>query len=254
MSVARDDVIFFKKKCFLTAFFIVGLSLFITGCASSDVSRDVTSNIDMGVQNAKNLVDGTTSGSVADSYQNASQRAKGAMVGGAAGAVTGSVASGVGAIPGAAVGALLGASYGGYIDHNVSLEDQLRNRGANIIILGDQILIVLPSARLFEPMTPKIKTDAYSTLALAAKYINSYTSMLVKVSAHTNALGSNDVNMSLSQAQADSVAKVLQASGVNSRVLYASGYGGTHLVERNSWVWDGSDNYRIEIALEKLYV
>jgi outer membrane protein OmpA-like peptidoglycan-associated protein len=254
MSVARDGVIVSNKKCFLTAFFIIGLSMLISSCASSDVTRDVTSNVDMGVQNAKNLVDGATTGTVADSYQNASQRAKGAMVGGAAGAAAGSVAAGVGALPGAAVGALLGASYGGYIDHNVSVEDQLRNRGANIIVLGDQVLIVLPSARLFEPMTPKIKSDAYSTLELTAKYINSYTSMLVKVSAHTNALGSKDVNFSLSQAQAESVARVLEASGVSARVLYASGYGGTHLVEKNSWVWDGSDNYRIEIALEKLYV
>lgn len=254
MSVARVGVNISNKKHFITALISIGVAMLVTGCASSNVTRDVTSNIDMGVDNAKNLVDGATTGSVADSYQNASQRAKGAMVGGAAGAVTGSMASGVGAVPGAVVGAVVGASYGGYIDKNVSLEDQLRNRGANIIVLGDQILIVLPSARLFESMTSKIKPDAYSTLELTAKYINSYTKMLVKVSAHTNALGSKDVNMSLSQAQAESVSKVLQASGVNARVLYAMGYGGTHLVEKNSWVWDGSDNYRIEIALEKLYV
>ncbi|MBX3708610.1 MAG: OmpA family protein [Gammaproteobacteria bacterium] len=241
-----------KKVLFLLA--LVFCCSVLNGCASSDVSRDVTSNIDMGVQNAKDLVDGTTTGSVADSYQNASQRAKGAVLGGAAGALVGGVASGVGAVPGAAVGAVLGGSYGSYIDKNVSVEDQLQNRGATVVVLGDQILIVLPSARIFNAMSARIKPDAYSTLNLVARYINGYTKMLVKVAAYTNALGSSDVNLSLSQEQAQNVAKFLVACGLDARILYAVGYGGTHLVQKNSYVWEGSDNYRIEITLEKQYV
>jgi outer membrane protein OmpA-like peptidoglycan-associated protein len=176
------------------------------------------------------------------------------MVGGTAGAVTGSLASGVGAVPGALVGALVGASYGSYIDQHTSFDDQLRNRGANIIVLGDQILVVIPSARIFKPFSSTIKPDAYSTFKQVALFINSYDKMLVKISVHTAALGSSDVNYSLSQAQAESVSKMLQASGVDARVIYAMGYGGTHLVQRNSQTWEGNDNYRIEITLEKLYV
>lgn len=228
-------------------------SLVLCGCASSNVSRDVTSNIDDGVENAKNMVDGATESSIADSYQNASQKAKGAMLGGAAGGVTGAMSSAVGIIPGALVGAVMGASYGTYIDSNASIEDQLKNRGATLVVLGDQVLIMIPSARLFNEMSPKIKPDAYSTLNLVARYINGYTKMLVKVAAYTDALGSPDVNLSLSQEQAESVSKFLMACGMDSRVLYATGYGGTHLVQKNSYVWDGSDNYRIEITLEKLY-
>ncbi|VVC76689.1 putative lipoprotein YiaD [Aquicella siphonis] len=250
---ARVGALFSKEK--LVFFSILAMSsLVLCGCASSNVSRDVTSNIDDGVDNARNLIDGTTGGNVADSYQNASQRAKGAMLGGAAGGVTGAMSSAIGIVPGAVVGAVLGASYGGYIDNNASVEDQLQNRGATVVVLGDQILIVLPSARIFNPMSSKIKPDAYSTLNLVSKYINSYTKMLVKVAAYTGAFGSNDVNLSLSQEQAESVAKYLSAAGVNARVLYATGYGGTHLVQRNSNTWDGNENYRIEITLEKLYV
>lgn len=225
----------------------------LSACASSDVSRDAASNVNMGIENAKNLVSGVSNGNLSDSYQNASQTTKGAILGGTAGALTGALASGVGIIPGTATGAILGASYGGYIDSVTTLRDRLENRGANIIILGDQILIVVPSARLFNPMTSTIKPDAYGTLKMVSQFINSYTKMLVKVSAYTDKSGSPQIDLALSQQQAEHVAKTLLASGVDARVLYAEGYGGTNLVRMNDLQWD-SDNYRIEITLEKLYV
>lgn len=239
--------------------FLILLSLFLfvsilTGCASSKVSRNAAANVDLGVENAKNLANSTGNTSFADRYQNTSQTAKGAIIGGTVGGVTGAFSSGIGVIPGAATGALLGASYGAYIDSNANSRDQLENRGANIVVLGDQILIVIPSARLFQPMSADVKPEAYSTLQMVANYINRYTKMLVKVSAYTNDTGSERVDLALSDAQAQSVAKVLLASGVDARVLYAAGYGGTRLVTKNTLDWDESDNYRIEITLEKLYV
>ena len=226
--------------------------LFLNGCASSDVSRETASNIDMGVQNAKNLADSTADGDIADSYQNANQATKGALLAGTAGAITGTMASGVGTIAGLAVGAVLGASYGSYIDANSSLLDKLINRGANVIVLGDQVLVVIPSARLFNPMTSDIKPQAYSTLDLLAIYINSYEKTLVKVGAYTNKLGSERVNLALSDQQAKNVAKYLVRAGVDARVLYAEGYGSAHLVTKNALEWDKGDNYRIEVTLEKL--
>lgn len=233
--------------------YLIACGFILSGCASSNVTRDVSSGVDTGVQNAKNLYDGATDGDITDSYQNTSQETKGALMGGAAGAVTGVMSTSVGFVPGTLAGVILGASYGSYIDSNTSLQDQLDNRGVNIIVLGDQVLIVIPSARLFNPMSASINPSAYSTLSLVAKYINSYDKMLVKVSAYTNDLGSQSVNLSLSEQQAKAVAKYLLASGLDARLLYAAGYGGTHLVDSNKTVWDGSDNYRIEITLEKLH-
>jgi outer membrane protein OmpA-like peptidoglycan-associated protein len=227
----------------------------LCSCASSTVARDTAANVDMGVQNARNLVDGTSGGTIADTYQNFNQSTKGLILGGIAGASVGALISGgTGALQGAAVGAVLGGSYGAYIDTYTSLEDQLENRGAIIVVLGDQILIVLPSARIFRAMTPSIKSEAYSTLRLVTLYINRYTKMLVKISAYTNNVGPNSVDLSLSQQQASSVAKFLVESGLNARLVYAVGYGCTHLIQRSSSTWDDNDNYRIEITLEKLYV
>lgn len=233
--------------------FLIFSSVILFGCASSDVSRDVTSNIDVGVQHTKRMVDVSADGSIADSYQNASQRTKVALMGGAAGALTGWV-SPIGIFPGALIGAIIGASYGSYIDQNMSLEDQLRNRGATVVVIGDQILVMIPSSRIFDVRSPRIKQDAYSTLNLVIRYINEYTKMLVKVAAYTDVVGSRDANLSLTQEQAENVSRYLNAGGIDARILYAAGYGGTHLVQRNSYAWDGNDNFRVEITLEKLYV
>lgn len=233
--------------------FIIMTCFALFACASSDVTRDVSSGVDSGVQNAKNLYNSAADGDVVNSYQNASQATKGALIGGAAGAATGVASTSVGFVPGLLAGAILGASYGSYIDANSTLEDKLQNRGVAVVELGDHILIVVPSARIFNELTPTINPSAYSTLELIAQYINQQTKMLVKVSVYTNDLGSHRANLALSDAQAARVAKFLNASGLDARLLYAKGYGGTHLVEANQKVWDGSDNYRIEITLERLH-
>src|SRR5262249_10285013 len=112
---------------------------------------------------------------------------------------------------------------------------------------------VLPSARIFASRSAYIKPEAYSTLYLVTKYINRFTKILVKVAGYTADTASKDVDLSLSKEQADAVSKFLWESGLNVRLLYATGNGGIHLVTKNTFDWD-SDNYRIEITLEKLYV
>jgi outer membrane protein OmpA-like peptidoglycan-associated protein len=232
---------------------MVAVSLLLSGCASSQVTREAASNVDVGMLHTKSMVNSAANTNLADTYQNSSQAAKGAVLGGAAGAVTGYLVSGIGTLPGAAAGMILGASYGSYIDAHTTLKDKLENRGVNIIELGDQILIVIPSARIFDPRTPNVKQQAYSTLALTARYVNQFTKMLVRISVYTDATGASSVDKALSDEQAARVAKVLLDCGIDARILYAEGMGGTRLVTDNTMNWD-SDNYRIEITLEKLYV
>jgi len=232
--------------------FAVALIAQLVSCASSPVARTAASNVDTGKQNAKNLVNFDSNSSLAQTYQNTSQTTKGALLGGAAGAVAGYFVSGVGVFAGTAGGAILGASYGAYIDSLTTLQDKLENRGANVVEIGDQILIIVPSSRLFGYMSDQLQPQAYSTMDLLAQYINTFDKVLVKVSGYTNDTGSPRVDLALSQQQAKTVAKTLTLYKVDTRVLYAEGYGGTHLVAKNSNDWDNSDNYRIEITLEKL--
>jgi flagellar motor protein MotB len=237
-----------------TLLLLLTYSFILSGCAYSDVERNVTSNIDKGVENTRERVSATSEGSIADSYQNASQQTKGAILGAAGGGVTGAVISSVGILPGMLVGSIFGASYGSYIDSKATVADRLQNRGATIVVLGDHVLLVLPSARIFENMSAKIRPDAYSTLNLAALYLNGFTKTLVKIAAYTNPMRSSEIALCLSQEQAESISRYFVAEGLDARLLYAVGYGGMNPVQRESWSWQENDNYRIEITLEKEYV
>ncbi len=89
---------------------------------------------------------------------------------------------------------------------------------------------------------------------MVAELIGRYPNMTVKVSAYTNASGPERINQALSQRQAESVMKYLWRRGVDTRLISAVGYGGTHLVEKDTPDWDKGENYRIEVTLEKLPV
>jgi len=240
------------KLAWLFSLFLT-FSLLITGCASSDVSRNAAANVDQGIQNASNLVNGTAGSDIATSYQNTSQGLKGGLMGGAVGAIFGyAYPTTIGLLPGIAIGAIFGAAYGKYIDSYATPQDQLINRGVNVIQLGDQINMVVPSWRIFDAYTSSITPDSYSTLQMIANYINTYTKTLVRIAVYTADSGSPEADCAFSQQEADRVERFLIAAGVNARVLYAQGGGSTHLVSKDpEW---GGPNYRIEISFEKLYV
>lgn len=236
-----------------TAFSILLFSffLFLQGCASSNVTREANDNATVGYQRSATNFGNMGNGSLGDSYGNASQTTKGVIMGGALGAIAGGVTSGVGAVPGLAEGAILGGAYGAYIDSNTTLMDKLENRGVKVIELGDNLMLVVHSSQLFNALTSVIRPGAYSTLDLIAQYINSYTTMTVKVAAYTGKGGEDAVSYALTKEQAESVVRYLWSRGVNTRLLTAAGMGCTHVVDQNSSRWEGF-NYRIEITMEKL--
>lgn len=228
---------------------ILFIFLLLTGCASSDVSRNAASEVDNVYSSASGVKNGADP---IGAYQNANQAIKGGIIGGAAGAVAGSMSSGIGTMPGAIGGAVFGAAVGAYIDQHTSWQDRLENAGGQVIILGDQVKIIIPSSLLFHSMTSTLNASAYQTLDLVAQYLRSMTKVSIKIAAFTNATGPASINKVLSQEQADSVARTLWHSGVNARLMTAIGYGGAHLVRRNSLEWNEGENYRVEITTEKL--
>ncbi len=231
-------------------FFIMLLSLY--GCASSQVSREANDNTVVGYQNATSSFGSLGDGSFADSYENASQSLRGAAIGGTAGALAGGVIPGVGLVPGLASGAILGGAYGAYIDSRTSLNDQLENRGVKIIELGDNIMVVMHSNRVFNGMTAVIRPGAYTTLNLVGKYINGFRTMSVRVAAYTNSVGSDRINKALSKEQAESIVRYLWQQRINTRMITAAGMGGTNLVSSDTADWDAGMNYRIEITMVKM--
>ncbi|EKD54279.1 MAG: IcmN protein, OmpA family [uncultured bacterium] len=234
--------------------FLILFIFLLQGCASSNVSRGAASQFNSTVSQGSSL--NSDSLSLSESYQGTNQTTKGVLFGGAAGALAGGVTSGgAGIIPGMAGGAIFGGALGAYIDENVTLADQIINRGNQVIVLGDQVLIVLPSRNLFNDQSAVLRPYAYQTLNLVSQLISSYPNMSVKVAAYTTPIGPERINRALSAEQANAVVKYLWRTRMNTRLLYAEGYGGSNPVEKPDMSdWAGGDNYRVEITLEKLPV
>jgi outer membrane protein OmpA-like peptidoglycan-associated protein len=228
------------------------LPLFLISCASSDVSRGSSKNFNKVYNDTASIFEPSDS-SVVESYQDANQSTKGAIAGGLAGALVGSSFLGVPIVPAAAGGAIFGGALGAYLDSHTSLLDKLENRGIPVLVLGDQVMLVASSARIFNGRTARINTSYYSNLDLIAKFINVFPNITVKVSAFTNQTPEYAINRVLTQQQADSIVHYLWARGLNTRMVYAAGYGGTKIISKNnSGFWNAGANYRIEITLEKL--
>lgn len=230
-------------------YFLVMAFLLLTGCASSDISRQAASQVDDVYNGAAGVGQKTDP---LGAYQTATQAMKGGIIGGAAGAVAGTFINGVGTVPGALGGIVFGAALGAYIDQHTNWRDRLENSGGRVIVLGDQVKIVLPSSLLFHSMTPDLNTSAYASLDLVAQYLRSMSKVSIQVAAYTNATGPARINQELSQEQANSVARYLWTDGVNARLMTAVGRGGTHLVTQNTFDWNSGDNYRVEITVERV--
>jgi len=233
------------------AIFFCSVGLFLQGCASSAASRGASHQTDQAYLDARYQLTHQADG-LRDGYQNSSQTTKGVLIGGVVGGAAGGATSGgVGIAPGIGLGAIFGGAIGAYIDSHTTLQDKLQNRGVIVITLGDQVLIVVPSAVIFYPMSSNLLPAAYGTLDLVRIFINQMPNMSVKVAGYTSAIEPRDVSFTLSRQQAQKVVRFLWNRGIDTRLLFAEGYGGSKLVSPNTLNW-GSDNYRIEITLEQL--
>ncbi|MBV8801695.1 MAG: OmpA family protein [Gammaproteobacteria bacterium] len=226
--------------------------LFFQGCASSGAQRSSASDADKAYITAQYNINHFNDGSFSDTYQNSSQLSKGVVLGGATGAAAGGLSS-MGVMPGLLTGAIIGGAIGAYYDQTATLADQLQNRGIKVIELGDQTLIVVPSSSVFNSATSNIRPTAYPTLDLIAEFISNYPNTTVKISAYTSQMGSDAVNLALSQQQAACIERYLLRRNINTRILTAAGYGGSSPVTKDDGSWT-NDNYRIEISFEKVPV
>lgn len=233
--------------------FIMLVCILLQACASSDVSREAEGSVNDVYTNISESISNIGSGNLGDAYQNTSQTTKGVVLGGTTGALAGNL-SGVGTVPGAALGAVFGGAFGAYIDSHTSPIDQLENRGVKVIVLGDQMMLVLPSAHVFKGMTTVLQPEIYSTLDKISQFISGYPNMSVKVAAYVTMAGPERINRQLSQQQANAIVKYLWRTGINTRLLCAVGEGKENPVVKDSLTSIDTYNYRIEITLEKLPV
>lgn len=174
----------------------------------------------------------------------------GAAAGGVAGAVVGKQAGNtlMGAIIGAAVGGAAGAYIGNYMDKQAQ-EIQEDIEGAKVERIGEGIKITFDSGILFDVNKATLKPVAMNNLNRLAEILNKYPDTNILIEGHTDATGSEEYNMELSEKRAKSVANYLASLKVDPTRFTIMGYGETQPIADNETVEGRAQNRRVDLAI-----
>ncbi len=181
-----------------------------------------------------------------------SKQAKGALLGTLAGAAAGAAIGGHdhragGALIGAAAGALAGAGIGAYLDRQAQELDAIP--GAEVQRRDDSLLVNFQSALLFDFGSSTLQPGAYDRLRTLARTLNNYPKSDVIIKGHTDKVGAQNYNQSLSEKRSDRVRTFLISEGVAPSRITAIGYGESMPVATNSTESGRGQNRRVEIEI-----
>jgi outer membrane protein OmpA-like peptidoglycan-associated protein len=174
----------------------------------------------------------------------------GAGTGGAIGAVigkqTGSTARG--AILGAVLGGAAGAVIGRQMDkQSQELEQSLPN--AEVQRVGEGIAVTFASGILFPTNSTQVLPAGQNNLAQLAASLQRYPETTVLIVGHTDASGTDQYNMGLSQNRAQSAANFLMSRGIDRSRIRTEGRGESEPIASNDNPQGMAQNRRVEIAI-----
>ena len=192
-------------------------------------------------------------GLFAPGCKNLSKSQKGVLIGAGAG---GAVGAGIGKAAGntalgAIIGAAVGGTAGGIIGRKMDkqAEELEKIDGAQVERVGEGINITFESGILFGFDKSLVNIEAQQQLDQLAKVLNDYPDTYILVEGHTDAAGTNEYNMGLSQRRAESVANTLKAKNVLSSRIITKWYGEEQPKYANDTDENMAKNRRVELAV-----
>lgn len=128
------------------------------------------------------------------------------------------------------------------------------HRFLNAVVIGDYVqpVFVVASENLFDQGSSQLRPEAQTEIARAARFIQRFQPIKVRVEGHTDNTGDDDVNMTLSQARAEAVMQMLINNyGIDEDILVPVGYGEGKPIASNDTPEGQRKNRRFEIVIEK---
>ena len=170
----------------------------------------------------------------------------GGLIGGIIGSRSGSWVKG--ALIGAVIGGTGGALIGNYMDKQAAEIDR-DVEGARVERVGDGIRVIFDSGILFSTGSATITSTSRYNIEKLARILNRYHDTSLVIEGHTDDIGSEEANQSLSERRAESVANLLEIYGVSSRRLSPIGFGETRPVSTNETEYGRKLNRRVEVLI-----
>jgi len=180
----------------------------------------------------------------------------GALIGAGIGAVAGllsghdAVERRQRALVGAGVGGLAGGAIGAYQDRQEAvLRQRMAGTGVEVNREGDNITLNMPGNVTFAFNSSNLDPKFYPVLNNVAGTLSEYNQTVVEVAGHTDNVGSDAYNQTLSVQRASAVANYLQGKGVNRERLITTGAGESRPIASNDTDAGRAQNRRVEITL-----
>lgn len=208
------------------------LATLLSACSTNDLgdSRDMTNT-------QKGAIVGTVSGAALGALINKDNRGKGALIG-------------------AVGGGLAGTGVGYYMDKQAKdLQLQLKpemDRGEITVdkSANNALLVSMTSSTGFDTNSSVIKPGFTTTLDKISRVLNQYGKTTVTVIGHTDNVGSDAFNQTLSEKRAQSVLDYFASKNVNPVRLAAYGKGESSPRADNATEAGRALNRRVELLIE----
>jgi len=132
-----------------------------------------------------------------------------------------------------------------YNDKTVMGHEEITSNRNENNLLNQQLLNIEKPISLkqvnFVYKSTVLTTNSYPQLDSLYNLLLANTNIIIEIAAHTDGIGSNEYNLTLSQKRAESIKKYLISKGINPNRLVSKGYGETRPLEIEVFS-DGTDN------------
>lgn len=197
---------------------------------------------------------------------NTSKSAKGAVIGGAAGGVIGGAIGKKGgdgtkgAVIGGVIGGTAGAIIGKYMDKQAQeLEEEVPGAKVEKVetvdpetgeTVTESVTVTFDGGVLFDFGKASLTTASRAELDRMAGVFGRYPDTDILIDGHTDSVGSESVNQTLSEKRAASVADYLAIQGISRSRMQTTGYGKARPVATNETDAGRAKNRRVELSIK----
>ncbi|RUQ88073.1 MULTISPECIES: type IVB secretion system protein IcmN/DotK [Legionella] len=130
----------------------------------------------------------------------------------------------------------------------MAMQKQFNKAGIQVISLGQDYLISIPSSALFANHSPRLLWEGHGLLNDVACYLKQFRKISVNVTAYSNKCGSPQRERALTLARARAVGDYLWSQNIDSRFIFTHGLGSDKPIVGFDQGGDQSPNSRIEIT------
>lgn len=153
-------------------------------------------------------------------------------------------------IVGTGIGALAGGAIGAYMDRQErELRRQTAGSGVEIERRGDELVLTMPSGITFAFDRYDVQPQFRPTLDKIAEVLGDYPQTMIDIYGHTDSVGGDPYNQTLSENRARSVSAYLATRGVQPVRMATLGYGETQPIADNATDSGRAANRRVELRI-----